>query len=47
MRMPLTLTFTILLAASNLLAGPYAPAAGQPGSTAIANNSLLIVEWAG
>ena len=46
MRMPLTLTFTILLAASNLLAGPYAPAAGQSGSTAIPNNSLLIVEWA-
>jgi hypothetical protein len=35
-----------LAAASNLLAGPYAPAAGQSGSTAIPNNSLLIVEWA-
>ena len=47
MRMLLSVSLLILLAASNLLAGPYAPAAGQPGSTAIANNSQLIVEWAG
>ena len=46
MRMLLLLTFTISLAASNLVAGPFAPAAGQPGSTAISNSSQLIVEWA-
>lgn len=46
MRLSLILTFTISLAASNVSAGPYAPAAGQPGSTAIANNSQLIVDWA-
>jgi hypothetical protein len=28
------------------LAGPYSPAAGQPGSTAIGNNDPRIVEWA-
>jgi hypothetical protein len=46
MRLPLLLTLTISFTASHLWAGPYAPAAGQPGSTAIANNSQLIVEWA-
>ena len=29
-----------------LLAGPYAPAAGQPGSTAIANDDAAIIGWA-
>ncbi len=29
-----------------LLAGPYAPAAGQPGSTAIASENPAIVAWA-
>jgi hypothetical protein len=38
--------FLVSLSTSNLLAGPYAPAAGQPGSTAIANGSQLIVDWA-
>jgi hypothetical protein len=46
MRFLLSVSLLIPLAASNLLAGPYAPAAGQPGSTAIANSSQLIVEWA-
>lgn len=27
-------------------AGPFAPAAGQPGSTAVANDSLALVAWA-
>jgi hypothetical protein len=30
----------------NVAAGPYAPAAGQPGSTAISNGSPLITGWA-
>src|SRR6187401_1827778 len=46
MRTSLLLTITIALATSTLLAGPYAPAAGQPGSTAIPNTSQLIVDWA-
>lgn len=46
MRMPLVLMILVALATSNLLAGPYAPAAGQPGSTAIASSSQLIVDWA-
>ena len=29
-----------------LLAGPYAPAAGQLGSTAIANDDTAIISWA-
>ena len=31
---------------ANAQAGPFAPAAGQPGSTAIAKNSTLIKDWA-
>jgi hypothetical protein len=31
---------------ANAWAGPFAPAAGQPGSTAIANSSPSFVEWA-
>jgi hypothetical protein len=46
MRMPLLLMFLVSLPTSTLLAGPYAQAAGQPGSTAIANSSQLIVDWA-
>ena len=43
--------FTIVLASlllfgSHAWAGPYAPRAGQPGSTAIANTSPTMVEWA-
>lgn len=37
---------TVLFFASRAWAGPYAPAAGQLGSTAIANSSSSIVEWA-
>jgi len=36
----------LLLAAARASAGPFAPAAGQAGSTAIANTSPAIVEWA-
>jgi PEP-CTERM motif-containing protein len=36
----------ITLLGSSAWAGPYAPPAGQPGSTAIANTSPLFVEWA-
>jgi hypothetical protein len=44
-------SLTLLVAASFsptslALAGPYAPPAGQPGSTAIAATSPLFVEWA-
>jgi hypothetical protein len=35
-----------LLATNSAIAGPYAPAAGQLGSTAIAYNSPQIVAWA-
>ncbi len=34
------------LGAGSVLAGPYAPAAGQPGSTAIAANDPSFVGWA-
>lgn len=34
------------VAHSVALAGPYAPAAGQPGSTAVAHDSSAIVGWA-
>ena len=40
------LTCLVLLTASHALAGPYSPAANQPGSSAVANSSQLIVEWA-
>ena len=36
----------IFAGSTAVLAGPYAPAAGQPGSTAIAYNSPQIVAWA-
>ena len=41
----LSVTLTILFVAQ-ASAGPYAPPAGQPGSTAISNSSPSIVEWA-
>ncbi len=41
----LSATLAILLVAQ-ASAGPYAPPAGQPGSTAIPNSSPSIVEWA-
>jgi hypothetical protein len=44
-RFALTLA-VITSCGSTTLAGPYAPAAGQSGSTAIANTSPLFVEWA-
>ncbi len=37
---------TSQLAGAAALAGPFAPAAGQPGSTAVPNNSPNIVGWA-
>jgi hypothetical protein len=36
----------LLLAPLALQAGPYAPAAGKPGSTAIARDSASLIEWA-
>ncbi len=36
----------VSVTAATALAGPFAPAAGQPGSTAIANTSPSIVAWA-
>lgn len=38
--------FITLTASSAVLAGPYAPPAGQPGSDAIAGTSPLFTEWA-
>jgi hypothetical protein len=35
-----------LVSAASVSAGPFAPAAGQPGSSAIANTSPAIMEWA-
>ncbi|MGD9720677.1 MAG: hypothetical protein AB7O59_16260 [Pirellulales bacterium] len=35
-----------VLRAAQVVAGPFAPAAGQPGSTAVANNSPTIAAWA-
>ncbi|HEX3725390.1 MAG TPA: PEP-CTERM sorting domain-containing protein [Pirellulales bacterium] len=43
----LVFSSTLTLLATTVSAGPYAPAAGQPGSTAIANSSSAFVEWAG
>ena len=41
----LFLLFNLLIPAT-ALAGPFAPAAGQPGSTAIDNTNPSIVAWA-
>jgi hypothetical protein len=41
----LTLLATLMLGAAPAIAGPYAPAAGQTGSTAISKDSSSIVEW--
>ncbi len=48
---PLAVTFTLAWACSilqtdSVVAGPYPPAAGQPGSTAVAKNDPNIVAWA-
>lgn len=40
------LFFTGALAVSSALAGPYAPAAGESGSTAIASSDASILAWA-
>ncbi|MDR7211383.1 T9SS type A sorting domain-containing protein [Flavobacterium piscis] len=40
------LLFTLLLTTSMISAQSYAPAAGQPGSTAIAKNSSVFIGWA-
>lgn len=39
-------SLVLFLCCASAWAGPFAPAAGQPGSTAIANSSPLIVGWA-
>lgn len=39
-------SFLLLLAAGSALAGPYAPAAGKPGSTAIHMDDPSFVAWA-
>ncbi|MBI3837159.1 MAG: PEP-CTERM sorting domain-containing protein [Planctomycetia bacterium] len=39
-------TVILCALAAGASAGPFAPAAGQPGSTAIPNTSPLFVEWA-
>jgi len=46
MRTTLMTTVALLFAVSDACAGPYAPPAGQVGSTAIGNTSPLFVEWA-
>jgi hypothetical protein len=44
---PLAVSFTLVFAVETMAqAGPFAPAATQPGSTAIVNTSPLFVEWA-
>jgi len=40
------LTGFVLLPAASTFAGPFAPSAGQPGSTAIAANDSAFVAWA-
>lgn len=46
MKFTLTALAILLGLVSSAGAGPYAPAAGQPGSTAIANSSPSFVAWA-
>jgi len=36
----------VFLCTSSFAAGPFAPAAGQPGSNAVSKNSTSIVQWA-
>jgi hypothetical protein len=43
---PSVLLLTITFSAARLCAGPYAPAAGVPGSTALPGNDPAIVAWA-
>lgn len=40
------LVFALGFLASRVVAGPYAPAVGEPGSTAVARDSAAIVGWA-
>ena len=40
------MTCFLIVAATSAWAGPYAPSAGQPGSTAIAAGDPLFVDWA-
>lgn len=40
------IAFSALAFAANVQAGPFAPAAGASGSTAIAKDSALFVDWA-
>ncbi|MFN3716234.1 MAG: PEP-CTERM sorting domain-containing protein [Thiobacillus sp.] len=40
------LALALIASATGAHAGPFAPAAGQPGSTAISKNSPDIVQWA-
>lgn len=42
----LLLVFLMLVSSSVFSQGPFAPAAGQPGSTAIYKDSSIIVSWA-
>src|SRR5690349_17615741 len=46
MRVAATLFAIAILSTTLAVAGPYAPAARQSGSTAIANTSPSLVEWA-
>jgi hypothetical protein len=46
MRLSFIVLATLISLRSMASAGPFAPAAGQPGSTAIADTSPLFVEWA-
>ena len=39
-------TLFLIAATSSAWAGPYAPPAGQPGSTALAAGDALFVDWA-
>ena len=45
-RLQIVVAAFFLAAASCLIAGPYAPAAGQPGSTAISKDDAAIIGWA-
>ncbi|MDB6069482.1 MAG: cell surface protein [Verrucomicrobiales bacterium] len=46
MKITLTICGILCLAAGSTLAGPYAPAAGQPGTTAIARTDPRFSAWA-
>ena len=46
MRIKILIGLAALVSSTTAAAGPFAPAAGQPGSTAVANTSGDIVAWA-